>query len=282
MKNFPYKAVATLTLVLVGLLIFVSLYGLLNSEFYSRETPNWHAQVIGQDIADLFLIAPLLLAAAILVFNQKNIGLLLLTGGLFYTIYTFVIYSFALHFNSLFIVYCLILGLSFYLFIYLLLSPVKQDVQYWFDERLPRRLAAYYLIVVAVIFYFLWLAELLPASISNTAPAILSEIGLLTNPVHALDVSVCLPALIITGILLLKGHPLGLFLSPAMLTFCLLMDITIGGLVVVMSVRGVGTESFAVLYVMGALAAISLAILVMYFRSMKKREFYTREYVLHH
>ncbi len=283
MSGLQYKTVAALALVIAVLVILVSAYGLLTAGFYVQETPNWQAQVIGQDMIDLFVLSPLMVILAVLVYNQRTAGVLLLPGALFYTIYTFTIYSFALHFNSLFIVYCAILGLSFYLLLYMLMVVERKELSTWYTVALPSKAAGIYLIAIAAVFYFLWLAELVPASLRGTAPAILAEVGLLTNPVHALDLSVCLPALAISGNLLLKKHPLGVLLGPSMLFFSVLMDITIGGLALVMNMKGVGSGDYMLLAIMAILAVVSLVLLIRFMSTLNKGEqTFTREYVLHH
>ena len=105
------------------------------------------------------------------------------------------------------------------------------------------------------------MAEIAPAIINNVTPQSLIETGLLTNPVHVIDLSVCLPALFITGFLLLKQNLLGSLLTPAMLVFCILMDITIGALTIVMKLKGLASDYF-VAVVMFVLALLSIMLLI--------------------
>jgi hypothetical protein len=50
-----------LSLPLALFVIIVSYAGLLIPDAYAKETTNWQAQTLAQDIFDLFLITPLLL-----------------------------------------------------------------------------------------------------------------------------------------------------------------------------------------------------------------------------
>lgn len=71
-------------------------------------------------------------------------------------------------------------------------------------------------------------------------------------------------------------------LTPVMLTFLILMDITIGALVVVMKVRNIANDLMLV-YIMGVLTLISLLLLIWYFKSysivkpMASQDLYEKE-----
>jgi hypothetical protein len=251
------------TLPLVMLVIIVSYAGLFNPDTYKKESPNWQAQALGQDIIDLFLITPFLLITGVLAYKKNRVALLLWSGILLYLIYTFVLYCFAVHFNYLFIFYCLTLGLAFYAFLYFLLSQINEPVVSWFTKKVPVKAAGIYLIVLSGLFYLLWLSEIIPSLINNTTPATIVETGLITNPVHALDLSVVLPGLMIIAILLLKRKLLGLLLVPAALTFSILMDITIGLLALIMKMKGMKSDIFMTI-MMGMITLFTLFLLIRY------------------
>jgi hypothetical protein len=269
-RTHSEKILFRLSLILAALVLIASGTGLIMQEqVYANETPNWVAQSIGQDMIDLFIVLPALIITSLLVYRQSKKALLIWAGVVAYLIYTFVIYCFAVHFNRLFVVYCLILGLSVYLFIWFLLSQYRLPVRDWFNEKIPGRLIGMYMIIIAAGFYILWLMQIIPANIQNIAPKELTDAGLFTNPVHVLDLSVCLPGIIITGILLLRRHPAGLLLTPVVLTFFTLMDITIGGLVLVLKWKGLEANSVLTV-IMFVLALVSAVLLILFFRSMKK------------
>ena len=104
------RLLAAAALALAALIATVSLGGLLIADLYARETPNWRAQTIGQDWFDLVVLVPVLLGCAVGVLRRSRRALLLLGGALAFTVYTFVLYAFAVHFNRMFLVYCAILG----------------------------------------------------------------------------------------------------------------------------------------------------------------------------
>lgn len=59
----------------------------------------------------------------------------------------------------------------------------------------------------------LWLAEEVPAVLSGRIPATVADAGLLTNPIHVLDLAIVLPGAVLTGTLLLRRRPWGFVLG---------------------------------------------------------------------
>ncbi len=267
-KNPQSTIILSLSLPLAFLIIACSYIGLFVPGTYSKETSNWTAQAIGQDAVDLFLISPMLVITAILAARMNTIGRLLWSGVLLYIMYTYAIYCFDVHFNSLFFAYCLVFGLSLYSFVYFLFSQTAEPVKHWPENRLPAKIVGVYLIVIACLFYALWLSQILPAIISNSTPRDLVDVGLPTNPVHVIDLSVALPGIFTVGLLLLKKKPLGLLLAPGILMFTVLMDITIGALIVAMHVKAI-QEDYIITVVMTFLALISALFLIIFLRDIK-------------
>jgi hypothetical protein len=264
-KNIFYL----LSLLLAALLIIANGMGVLKPNvMYAKESSDWFTQSVGQDIVNLVLVVPSLIITSLLIYRNNRRALLVWGGILTYLIYTFTIYCFTVHFNSLFIVYCSILGLSFYLFAWFILSQYREPLKDWIVDKIPRKLVGIYMIVISLVFYILWLMQVIPSSITGTTPAETANAGLVTNPVHVLDLSVFLPGSLITGILLLRGHSLGLLLTPVLLTFFILMDMTIGGLMIILKWRGFIVNDI-VLIGMFVLALLTVVLLIMFLRNVK-------------
>jgi hypothetical protein len=234
MRSWP----TTLVFGLVPLIILASLGGILLPSTYARETANWAAQGIGQDWADLLLLVPTLLAAAVATRRGSRGARLILAGALLYAIYSFVLYAFAVHFNALFLVYCAALGLSVYALAGLAQGFVLEDEKAWFSARAPVKTLGVLSVVLGLAFAALWLAEDLPALRSGALPASVQLGGFFTNPVHVLDLSVVLPAITLSGIALLRRRPRGYVLAPVMASFGALMGLTLAVLFVVLHLEG--------------------------------------------
>lgn len=247
------------------LVVLSALYGLFSTLPYPYETVNWRAQSLAQDWINLLLIAPALVATSWLAFMRSKRFLSLWAGVIGYLVYTFMIYCFAVHFNVMFPVYTTILGIAFYLLVWFFYLVVAQKVSVRYYEKSSVKVTSWFLIVLGAFFYMLWLVDIIPAVMLDKRSDVLIETGLVTNPVHVLDMAVFLPAMVITGLLLIRRHPVAMVMTPALLFFCVLMDITIGTLVGVMYSQGI-TPQLTVLYIMIPLLVITAGLLIRYLR----------------
>lgn len=254
-----------LTILITAMVVLTSVGGLLLPDIYARETQNWQVQSIGQDMVDLFFVMPVLIFSAAFARRGNSIALTIWTGTVVYLIYTFIIYCFDVHFNSLFLVYCFGLGLSFYAAAYLIKGKfLKHQNGIQVYSPFAKGLGIYF-ITIASVFYALWLSEIIPAIAASQIPESLSEVALPTNAVHVLDLSIVLPGIFIAGINLVRKNPTGYLLAPVVLTFFLLMDVTIGFLTMMMNWRGIA-NGYGVSYAMAALALTSAWLLLRYYQ----------------
>jgi hypothetical protein len=266
--NGKRSSLLILSFTLAALIITVSLAGILIPGFYVKETPNWQAQSVGQDYVDLFIIVPCLILSIVLAIKGYKKAMLAWAGVISYIIYTFTIYCFAVHFNRMFVLYCCTLGLSVFSLIYFFAWQGKRQLQ--LKNSLTKAIAVYF-VIISIGFYFLWLSEIIPAVLSDNTPQPLVDAGLVTNPVHVLDLAIFLPALFITAVLLLKKRSTGYLLAPVFLVFTILINITIGLLQVIMVQKGVAS-GFNFLYIMSALALISVVFLISYYKNVCMEE----------
>lgn len=262
----PGKNVLKVSIPLIVLVIVVSLVGLLYPEIYRAAAPGWLTQTVGQDAIDLFLIVPVLIIGTLYSLATNRIAIYLWLGTMMYLVYTFLIYCFTVRFNPLFIPYCLILGISFFSVVWFFSGD--KDQVYGNTRNRILSVVGIYFIAISVIFYSLWLSEVIPATINNEIPESTKEAGLLTNPVHVIDLAFFLPATFIAGVLALRRTLMSTILSPVFLTFFILMDLTISTLSIIMNLRGVG-GGFTIALVMASLAVFSLLLLVSYMRNEK-------------
>jgi len=255
-----------LTLVLTVFLAIASYYGVFVPATYARDSVSMGTQGMGQDVFDLFVAVPLLVIALVFTLRGSRAALLVLGGTVFYVLYSYIIYALGVHFNSLFLVYCVIFGTSLYAFLLCIIE--LNAIQLRFGKRAPLRSTGIYFIVVAVLFYLLWLKDVVPAIIGGTVPATVSDNNLLVNPVHVLDLAVALPGLVVTAILLFRKHSLGYVFAPLYLVFTILLALALVAMAVVMKQKGIAEDlSIAIIFVV--LAAISAVFLYRFLRNME-------------
>ncbi len=268
-NNFRVKVACRLSYGLVFGVLLASLCGLAQPDIYAKETPSWAAQGLGQDAVDLFLVGPLLWLSARGVRKGRKVHLFLLAGTLVYLAYSFVLYAFCVHFNRLFFLYCAALGFSVYALILLASGFSWERAAKWFDQGRSIVFPAVYFLTTALLFYLLWFAEDLPAVLRGTAPPILEVAGLCTNPVHVLDLSLVLPAMLIASVQLLRRKPSGYLLFPALMVFSVVMAVAITGMALVLWLKGLAGDGTVAL-VFGLMALLNSAVLAFFFRALKK------------
>ncbi|GGL61149.1 hypothetical protein [Sporolactobacillus putidus] len=270
-RSSANKTLLYFTVPTVILMAITSSIGIWYPDFYARETIDWVAQSIGQDISNLFIVVPVLIISAIFSSKGSRTAKLIWAGTMTTNIYAYVIYTFAVHFNFLFHVYCLILGLSLYSVICFFMNHVKENFSKWFTEKAPTRAVGIFLLVIAVLFVLLWLSQSLPAALSNTVPESIVKDGLLTNPVHALDLSFYLPLMGIAAVMILKKKTLGFLLAPVMIVFSIMTGLNILSLMIV-SMTLMPSNNLPMIIGFSALTLICLGFLWLFLRRIRGAE----------
>lgn len=263
------KLIRMLTLFLAMCLGVVSYCGAFVPMTYEQETVSLATQGVGQDLVDLFLIVPLLVIMIFLIKPDRVLPLLFHGGLIFYVLYAFFIYSLGIRFNFLFLWYCTILGLSVYLFVLILgqLDAVEFKIQ---CAKGLRFWTVLFLWLVAVIFYLLWIKEILPAILSQSAPKSVVDYHLLVNPVHVMDLAVVLPGLVISAVLFAGKHRWGNILAPIALGLIVFMAIALAGMMFLLKIRHVEGD-VVVAIIFAVLAFIGSLLLAALLRNVKQR-----------
>lgn len=257
-SRFAVALAAPIALLLAAL----SLGGILTNA-YAQETPAWVAQAIGQDWFDLIVAVPWLLVCGAGARGGSYRWGVLLAGGYAYVVYELFIYTFAIHFNAMFLIYVATLGLAGWGLLALAIDLARRIEPI---EARGARLAGGVLIAIGVAFSLLWLAEDLPAVLGNRTPASLTETGLFTNPVHVIDLAFVLPVHVLAGVWLLRRRGAGELLGPVVLAFGVLMAASIGGMLIVMYARGFA----APLPVIGAMAVTAIVTAAVLIRVLRR------------
>jgi len=214
-----------------------ALGGIFLPSTYARETASWSAQGIGQDWVNLTVMVPCLVVCAAAVARGSRTGELLLGGIHLYLAYSYTLYAFDVHFNSLFLLYCAVLGLSCWSLLGIGLRAAREGGGA-VPPGVPVRFAGGVLIAQGVLFYALWLSEDVPALLAGRPPASLADAGLVTNPVHVIDLAIVLPAMIAAGVAMLRRRPPGFAAAAITLSFAVLMSTAIAGMMISMGMRG--------------------------------------------
>jgi hypothetical protein len=244
----------------------VSLGGI--NEIYGEANPALTVQAIAQDVVDLVLVAPLIVISAIAVHRGSVPAYPVWLGALTFTVYNYVIYTFAIHFGPLFLVWLAVLSLGMYALIGGLLAIDSGSVVARASGVGPRRTAGWFLIIVGAAFALLWLMDIVRALRSGVIPPAAADLGLPTNPVHVLDLAFFLPAAIAVGVFLLRRSAAGIVLGPALLLFLSLTGVPIMATPVVAWACG-DAATWALLIPIGAITVASAALSIRMARSLR-------------
>jgi len=184
--------------------------------------------------------------------------------------YAYIIYAFAAHFNSLFLVYVTIPGLCFYTLVSAMIRLPLDRLRPVFAAITRARLVSTFLLALGILFYILWLSEDIPAILSGKIPQSVLENGLLTNPVHVLDIGIYLPAMIITAILLWRRKLLGYLLSVPMLVFSILTGMGILAIDLVSGIKGLSVSPGVDLFI-ATIVLVSGVLSVLFAHEMQEQ-----------
>jgi hypothetical protein len=159
----------------------------------------------------------------------------LLTGTLAYFLYNYISVAFGAFYNNLFIAYVAIMSASWFALILALTVFDLEELPANFAAGLPRRDIGVFLVVSGVIL-LIWLAlSIVPALLAGKAPP---EVGAGTTfRTGVVDAGMVAPALIVSGILLLRRTPVGYLLAGMTLIFSDVLDpnLIVGGLAPVLT-----------------------------------------------
>lgn len=193
---------------------------------YGQETVNWAAQGRGQDIVNLFLASPAILASAYLAHKGSIRAFLVWIGLLLYVTYSYAVYALYLHFGPWFPAYVATLGTAFYALVGSLAVSEWKRVEDAL-EAVRGASASAFLMAVCIAFSVSWSMDVYLSLYSGTLPRGLTETGLWVNPVHVLDLAIFLPATGIVAWQLKKRLPFGLFMAVPFLVFLVVMGTAI-------------------------------------------------------
>jgi hypothetical protein len=154
------------------------------------------------DVSNLLIGLPMLLASMWLTRRGKLIGLLFWPGALFFVLYNYIVYVFAMPLNLAFLAHLTLAMLSVYALIGLLTSIDGRVVKQQLAGTVPERLAGGVLAGLGLLFFLLVIGAIVQALISQT------EIAETELALHTADFLIT-PAWVVCGVLLWQRKAFG-------------------------------------------------------------------------
>jgi len=154
--NLPIKRslipIYTVSLVIAVLMAVASGAGLLyQSAVYP--TNELIRTFVPNDVVNLFIGLPIILGSMFLAMRGKLVGLLLWPGALFFVLYNYIVYVFAMPFSAAFLLDLALVTLSVYAIAGLVASIDGRSVQQRIAGSVPERVAGGILAGLGLLFF---------------------------------------------------------------------------------------------------------------------------------
>lgn len=245
------------SLLIVALTAGASIAGLLYpNDIYPTE--ELRQSFVANDLINLVIGLPILLGSMWLARRGKLIGLLFWPGAIFYGLYNYLVYLFAMPFNVMFLLYLMIVTLSIYATIGLVANIKGKEVQRRLIGRVPERFAGGVLFGFGFLFIVRALAVMAQALI-NQSPIARPELGLLVADF------IFSAAFVIGGLLLWRRQPLGYVGGTGLLFQTSMLFV---GLVIILIMKPLLTEApfvltdIVIVFLMGLICFIPFTLFV--------------------
>jgi hypothetical protein len=231
------------TLVLAALTTAVVLFGFTRPEQYPAvvRTP-----LFVQDAVVLLVGVPALLVGLWTAHRGSLAGRIVWLGALTNSAYVWLSVGLQVPFNRFFLAYAALFCLSLFTLVGGVLATDPERVREALEDRLPERLYSVSLLAIAVSLAALWLAELVPVTLTGDPPALVAEVGPQALVSHFVDLSVVVPGLALAGVWLLRERPWGYVLAGVDVVFGALLAPSLTGATVVFVFTGDITVSLTV------------------------------------
>jgi len=203
--SLPLRGNLTLTyaisFIIAILMVAASVAGLLyRTVIYP--TDELLRSFVSNDAVNIFIGLPILLGSMWLAWRGKLIGLLFWLGALFFVLYNYIVYVFAMPLNVAFLLHLALVTLSVYTLIGLVASIDGKAVQQRLTGAVPERLAGGVLTGLGLLFFLRVIGVIVNALTSQT-PIAETELAL-----HTSDFLIT-PAWVIDGVLLWRRKEFG-------------------------------------------------------------------------
>ncbi len=259
--NLPIKGDLTVIYVLsliITILMAVASFAGLICQTAVYPTNELLQSFLANDVANLVIGLPMLLGSIWFTRRGKLIGLLFWPGALFFVLYTYIVYVFAMPLSLAFFLHLVLVTLSLYTLVGLLTSIDAKAVQQKLANAVPERLAGGILAGLGTLFFLLVIGTVGNALIYQ-APISETELAL-----HTADFLIT-PAWVVCGVLLWRREDFGYVAGLGLLFQASMLFI---GVILVLLLRPFMTAvpfslfDAVVIFVMGLICFIPFALFI--------------------
>ena len=244
----------------------VMIYG---KGLYEHMSADVAIQGIAQDYVTLFIAIPILILSLIMSIKGSLRARIVLTGTLGYFLVTYLFYMTMGMYNYMYLVYLVLLGLTFFAFTILMMDLVRVNLKEQVDKSLPRKFISGFLIFNTIAIALLWLNVVLPPLIDGSIyPDSLDHYTTLI--VQGFDLGLLLPICFVAAVLFLKQKPMGYLIVPVYLGFLSLLMTALTAKLIAMAMHNVNV--IPAIFIIPVFALISILCLYLYLRRVNEKE----------
>ena len=207
---------------------------------YRLDSVSFAAQAKAQDLVTLFLGIPLLLVS--LVFAARGIlrAGVLLAGTFAYFAYTDATSAIGLQYNSLFLVYVALFGLSVWGLVLCLAGLDGARIREGFRGPRIRKAAIVFDIFAGALIFLMWMARLLPGLLGRAGTTFIEHYT--TLPIQVMDLGLVVPLAAVSGVNLARDRPLGYLLTGLFLMKGITLGLAVGAMILWSALAGLPVD----------------------------------------
>ena len=207
------KAAYVMSWVVAALMIVATVASVLDQHLYLDG--RWAREALrGGDVVTLIVVVPMLILSLILVTLGSRRAVVVWMGVLAYTVYNYAFAVFGAAFNDVFLLHISLLSLSVYALACALPNLYAAGLARPLRGATGARWVGLFLVIVGVAQGMLWVFVVSRNALTGEVMHDVPVAG--QHLVFALDLALCMPALVVGGLLLFRRTSFGFVLGPAM------------------------------------------------------------------
>ena len=210
--------------VIAILMLVASVAGLLVHGLY-RDDPWAREALRGGDLTTIAVAAPVLVVSMLLARRGSRAAQAIWLGALAYSVYNYAYYVFGAAFNDIFVLHIALFSLSIAALVLVIANIDVEAIATRFRGMRGARFIGGFLAVVGTVLGSLWVILAIRFSVTGELITGLPREGV--HLVFAIDTSLLVPALVISGILLWRRTSRGFVLGTAMATMGALYQVNL-------------------------------------------------------